>query len=193
MEKFKKNVDVVLLIAGLATLRLFMSIPNFEPIGAMALFGGSVIASRRLSFMIPLLALLAGDLILAAWSQAYLDYLLRGEFLWVYGSFLAVVLIGRNLIGSERSALRIFRGALLSSVLFFLVTNFGTWASGTLYSTDLTGLAACYLAGLAFYKNEFFGSFFLNSVMSTLLFSFIAFGLYAVFSRSLSLRRQTIG
>lgn len=192
MQNFKKNIDVIVLILSLGMLRLFMGIPNFEPIGAMALFGGAVISSRRLALIIPLLALLFGDLLLAAWSPAYADYLKRGEFVWVYGSFIAVALIGRAILRSDRSGLNILKGAVLSSLLFFVVTNFGTWSSGLLYSRDLSGLIQCYVAGLAFYKQDLFGSFFLNSLMSTILFSALAFGLHAFFARSFKVSRQPV-
>ena len=44
---------------------------------------------------------------------------------------------------------------LAGSSIFFLVSNFGVWFSGPLYSHDLSGLIQCYIMGLPFYQNQF--------------------------------------
>ena len=39
--------------------------------------------------------------------------------------------------------------ALVTSISFFLISNFAVWAVGGMYPKTLPGLAACYVAGLA--------------------------------------------
>ena len=41
--------------------------------------------------------------------------------------------------------------ALFSSILFFIVTNFGVWLIGW-YPLTLAGLIQCYIAGIPFFK-----------------------------------------
>jgi len=49
---------------------------------------------------------------------------------------------------------------LASSVSFFLTTNFAVWAFDGIYSHDLAGLTACYVAALPFFKNTIIGDLF---------------------------------
>jgi hypothetical protein len=55
--------------------------------------------------------------------------------------------------------------------LFFLVTNFGWWATGSIYEPTFAGLVQCYAQGLPFFKNTLLGDLF---------FAVLLFGGYAV-------------
>ena len=51
----------------------------------------------------------------------------------------------------------LLRGAtatILSATSFFLLSNGQVWAASHLYPHTATGLAACYAAGLPFYRND---------------------------------------
>lgn len=178
----KKYADIFVFILVLAVARLLMTIPNFEPIGAMALFGGAMIGSRRLSMVIPLLALFAGDLIYGLFMSSYMDYMFSFSFLMVYVSFIAIIFIGRKWIGRKSGALRVLSGAVGASVLFFLLTNFGSWIYDPMYAKNFAGLIQSYAAGLAFYKRDFFGNFFLNTLMANVLCSALIFGAYRLYA-----------
>jgi hypothetical protein len=55
------------------------------------------------------------------------------------------------------TVLRVGLGAVATSTSFFLISNFMVWAGsavGGLYPHSLAGLAACYTAGLPFYRND---------------------------------------
>jgi hypothetical protein len=51
--------------------------------------------------------------------------------------------------------------------LFFLISNFGVWTSGTMYTKDFSGLLTCYTMAIPFFK---------NSLMSDLIYCGILFG-----------------
>ena len=51
------------------------------------------------------------------------------------------------------------------SLLFFLVTNFGVWVSGSFYPKNVEGLISCYAAGIPFFGNTLGGSIFYSSLM----------------------------
>ena len=88
------------------------------------------------------------------------------------------------MIGAEGRMKNVLGAAVTSSVVFFLITNFGSWIDGHgLYPMNFAGLMECYAAGLLFYKNELFGSFFFNSVMGNVFFSTVAFGLYNYYQK----------
>ena len=58
-------------------------------------------------------------------------------------------------------------GALLSAVIFYLVTNFGVWLMGS-YGYNVEGLLLCYTLAIPF---------FTNNLVSTLIFSGIIEGI----------------
>jgi uncharacterized membrane protein len=155
---------------GIAVLSRILPHPfNFTPLTAIALFGG-VYFSKRLAFVVPMAALLISDSILGFHSTMP----------WVYGSFLAAGLIGYALRG-RKSVLSVSAGTLASSILFFVVTNFGVWASGSMYMHSWAGLLECYTAAIPFFRNSFAGDVVFVAAM---------FGLYEVSLRLVASRAQ---
>jgi hypothetical protein len=152
-----------------AALRLVPHPPNFTPIGAMALFGGAYFGRRALAFAAPLGALLLSDAILGFHSGMP----------FVYGSVALVVLIGWA-VAKRMTALTIAGAAVASSVLFFAVTNFGTWLTSGMYPQTLSGLAACYAAAIPFFQNTLAGD---------LIFSALLFGGFALLERRVPMLR----
>ena len=139
-----------------AVLRLVPHPPNFTPIGAMALFSGAYLGRKGvIAFAAPLGALLLSDLVLGFY---------RG-MPTVYFSVAMVVIIGWLSL-QRLSPLRIGAAAIASSVLFFVVTNFGMWLSSGFYPRTLAGLEACYIAAIPFFQNTVAGDLF----YATLLF-----------------------
>ena len=138
-----------------AVLRLVPHPPNFTPIGAMALFSGAYLGRRTIAFAAPLGALLLSDLVLGFYhGQAT-----------VYFSVALIVMIGMLAL-SRVSPLRVGTAAILSSVLFFAITNFGMWLFSGFYPRTLAGLEACYVAAIPFFQNTIAGDLF----YATLLF-----------------------
>ena len=103
----------------------------------------------------PLAALLLSDAVLGFY---------RGMG-FVYGSMMLVVVIGWWL-SSRRTPLRIGGAAVASSVLFYVLTNFGMWLFSGFYPLTTAGLAACYVAAIPFFQNTVAGDLF----YATLLF-----------------------
>ncbi|MGH9778649.1 MAG: DUF6580 family putative transport protein [Candidatus Acidiferrales bacterium] len=134
------------LVLTAAAARLLPHPPNFTPIAAMALFGGAHFAAKRWAFLVPLAAMFLSDLVIA----------LHPLMPVVYGSFALIVCIGFWL-RTRRRRLPIAGAALASSLLFFLVTNFGVWALGSFYPKTTEGLLACYIAAIPFFRNTLLG------------------------------------
>ncbi len=121
-------------------LRLLPHAPNFAPLGALALLAGMTGDQRKV--WLPLAAVFATDLILGFYPG----------FAWVYLSYGILFFTGyfaRKAIGLKRSITL----PLVGSSLFYLVSNFGVWAAGSIYPTTLAGLAQCYAAALPFFRN----------------------------------------
>ncbi|MCI0399951.1 MAG: hypothetical protein L0Y67_08755 [Gammaproteobacteria bacterium] len=151
---------IVGLIAVAVLTRLLPHPPNFVPIAAIALFGGAYFADKTSAFLVPLIALLVSDAVLGFHST----------LAFVYLAFALTVAIG-FWVRRNRSGLRIFSAALLSSVLFYLLTNLGVWLVEGLYPKDGAGLVSCYMAGIPFFAMTVLGTLF----YATLLFGTMGF------------------
>lgn len=180
------------LVVAAALSRLIpVGVYNFAPIGAMALFGAACFASRRTAILIPLLAMLASDVLL--YSLHYREYSVAAVQTQasVYLAFAMILGLGLRLRNRPQSTLRILGYSVSGSVLFFLVTNFGAWAMDPipgftqLYEKSFSGLMTCYVAGLPFFRGTLAGDLFFNAM----LFGTLAFAE----SRVPSLRRLPEG
>jgi hypothetical protein len=138
-----------------AALRLVPHPPNFAPIGAMALFSGAYLGRRTLAFVAPLAAMLLSDTVLGFHSG----------MIFVYASVALITILGAMTL-RKRSPVRIGLAAVAGSVLFFVITNFGTWLLGDMYPHTAVGLVACYAAAIPFFQNTLAGDLF----YATLLF-----------------------
>ncbi|TNG01777.1 MAG: hypothetical protein EP297_01940 [Gammaproteobacteria bacterium] len=143
----------LILIAAVARIVLSTT-PNVSPIAAAALFSGAYLADRKTAFLIPLAALFIGDLVIG----------LHATMPFVYAAFALTVLIGmwlsRHLCGHLLIAV-----TMVSSTLFFLITNFGVWATTDYYTHDLAGLITCYIAAIPFFQYTLIGDLFFVSLI----------------------------
>jgi hypothetical protein len=145
---------LVAIILAAALSRLIPHPPNLASVSAVALFGGAYLSDRRMAFLIPLAALFLSDLVLGLYRHMEVVYL----------SFALIVCIGQWL-RSNRTVPRILGAALASSMLFFLTTNFGVWAFGSMYPMTFDGLLACYVAAIPFFWNTIQGDLFYTVIL----------------------------
>ena len=139
---------IYILILAAAALRLMPHPDNVTPIMALGLFGGCYLNNKS-ALLIPLLALFVSDLVIGLYAFPIMAS--------VYLSFAFGGLIGRWL-RNRKSILNIAGGTLVSSILFFIVTNFAVWAFGHYYASTATGLTQCYLNALPFFRNSLLGN-----------------------------------
>jgi len=138
------------IVLAAAVLRILPHPMNFAPIGALALFGGTYFSTNRAAIGVPLLSLVAGDMVTG--FHRLIPY--------VYASFLVSVAIGFWL-RRKKSASRIGAATVAGAIQFFLITNFAVWAlSIGNYPKNLGGLAECYIAGLPLLWNTLAGDAF---------------------------------
>lgn len=142
------------LIATAAATRLLPHPPNFAPIAAMALFGGATMTDRRMAFLVPMAAMFMADLFIGLHILMPL----------VYASFAITVLLGFWLRPRIRPS-TILAAALASSILFFLVTNFGVWVLFDSYPHTWAGLGACYVAAIPYFRNTLAGDLIYSGVL----------------------------
>lgn len=142
-----------------AISRLFPHIPNFTPLAAMALFGGVYFSDKRLAIIIPLITMFLSDAAL----QLITGYGFHNTMIFVYVSFLLTSIIGM-IVRSNITVLSVASGSILSSVLFFIITNFGYWASNS-FQMGITGLSTSYIMGIPFFAPTLAGDLFFNTIL----------------------------
>lgn len=144
----KKLINPFLIILFAVALRLVPHMPNFAPISAMALFGG-VYLNKKYALIVPLIAMFLSDIFLG----------FHDTVIFVYGSFILTGLMGIWL-KKHKNLRNITVASLVSSLLFFVITNFGVWFSGSIYSKDLVGLMNSYFFAIPFFRNTILGDLF---------------------------------
>lgn len=149
----------IFFIIAAVILRLLPHLPNFAPIAALGLFGGTYL-SRKYALLVPLLAMLVSD------------YFIGFAPFWimfsVYLSFFLIGVLGLWLKNHKKLS-NIIGASLFGSIIFFIMTNFAVWAATPWYAKDLSGLTQCFLLAVPFFRNTILGDLFYVGAM---------FGLY---------------
>lgn len=142
-----------------AASRLFPHIPNFTPIAAMALFGGVYFTDKRLAFVIPMLAMFLSDTAMELLTgQGF-----HNTMIYVYLGFALTSFIGLR-IRNNVSVLSVASGSIISSVLFFVITNFGVWAQSG-FQLGAAGLGTTYVMGIPFFAPTLLGDLFFSGIL----------------------------
>ena len=151
-------LSAILIALGLFG-RLLPHAWNMTPTAAVVLFASAYLGIRY-SAAVFLITMFVADIFLGFYNWKIM--------LSVYLSFGLIALIGL-LIKRNRTALKILGGALLSSVIFFIVSNLAVWQWSGMYSHTLAGLSECFTLAIPFFKNTLAGD---------LLYSGLLFGVF---------------
>lgn len=149
--KYKSVELVALLVAIGVVMRLLPHLPNFTPIGALAVWGGMRLAPGK-NVLFVLATMVISDLFLGFHSTVW----------YVYASLLLVTWLASRMpvkLGS------VIGTTLLGSVLFFIVTNFGVWQTTTMYPHTLAGLQQSYAMAIPFFRSSLMGDVFYTAVL----------------------------
>jgi hypothetical protein len=133
---------------------------HFTPLAASLLFFGAR-GSRR-QMWIPLVLLSATDVVLTKYVYAYV---LTWDHLVTWAWYAAILWLGTNL-RQKAGFWRVVGAAAVSSVSFFLISNFAVWAAWTdMYPRTFSGLMMSYAAGLPFFRGTAVGDLFFSLAM----------------------------
>ena len=146
---------IFLLIILAAFTRLIPHMPNFTAVGALGVFAGVYVERKYLAYVMVLFAMIVSDIFLGFHAISFVVY---GAI--VFSTFLA------GEYGRKNTRLRLAILTLSSSVAFFVITNFGVWLLTDMYPKSITGLSACYIAAIPFFKNQLLGDMFYMSVLA---------------------------
>jgi hypothetical protein len=95
-------------------------------------------------------------------------YLLTGDHAVTWIWYMAAAFLGAAMLRKSQSTGRVLGASLLTSVSFFMTSNFAVWAEWGMYAKTLSGLGTCYIAALPFFR---------NSLLSETTFSLLIFAL----------------
>jgi hypothetical protein len=121
-------------------------------------------------FIVPFVALFVSDLILG----------LHNTMIFVYAGFALTVAIG-FLLKDRATVTNTAFAAVASSVLFFLLTNFGVWMTSAIYAKSAEGLMQAYVAGIPFFQ---------NSLLGNLIYTAVIFGGYVFLQKNITVLRK---
>ena len=145
-----------ILILGFVS-RVFVHVPNFTPVIALALLGGATL-NRKTAMVLPVAILALTDLVLG----------LHPTMPFTWGSVALIAALGSWLRGRQNIK-NVTLFSIASAVVFFIITNFGCWLF--MYPRNGAGFEACFIAALPFFR---------SMLASTLIYSAVFFGGYEV-------------
>lgn len=190
MDAKNKFLPVIILMVIGAFGKLLPHIPNFTPTESIAIFGAAYLGSKYMKYIIPFVILYLSDFIInntiarsffveqegIVWFDQYMIY----NFI----ALVFIVLVSTKLL-KKINATNVFLSILSASIIFFMITNYGSWASEkSIYTNDLSGLLMSYTAGIPFFR---------TTLLSNLLFSTILFGSYEMIQSLVSKRAAQFG
>ena len=162
-----------LVIVGIVS-RFLPHPPNVTAVAAASLFAGAIFNSRIFAVMLPMVIMYCSDFVINnTLSRAYFPnheglVFWSSYMTWVYVGFALTALIGFYFL-KNRNNMKLAGGAILATLVFWLVSNYGMFIEPGRYPQTLSGAAICYTAAIPF---------LLNSLIGNLIFSFAIFGIY---------------
>jgi hypothetical protein len=151
--KVSSGIAICGIILFAVVLRLIPHPPNVAPIAALALFGG-VYLDKKYALCVPLIALFVSDMILGLYGGMWV----------VYGSFFLTGCIGLW-IKDHKNIATVIGGSVVSSLLFFILTNFNFWYIDSYYPKTMAGLIDSYVSALPFFRNTLLGDIFYTGLL----------------------------
>ena len=152
IRKHKHYILPICLILVLSFSRMIPHPWNFSPILAAGIFSGFYFRQFILASLIVILSMFIGDF--------YLGF--HDTMIFTYISLIVAVLLGLFIKNLKFTSI-LFSG-ILSSISFYIITNFGAWLTLPMYEKTFSGLVQSYVLAIPFFH---------NTLVSTLLYLLI--------------------
>ena len=157
---FRKYFLPISLILILSFSRLIPHPWNFTPILAAGVFSGFYFRQFYLGLFIVIFSMFLGDIFLG----------FHNTMIFTYLSLIVAVLVGLYI--KDFKITEMLLGVLISSVSFFVITNFGAWLTLEMYEKNLAGLMQSYILAIPFFHNTLISTL-LYLLLLKILFDFI--------------------
>ena len=149
-----KNLNTVVgIVLVLIVSRLIPHPPNFTALIALSFYIPNLFGFR---FILPvMIGLLISDFIIGLHSSMF----------FTFGSVLVISLISQKIGLNFVTRLS---GALVSAVIFFIITNFGVWTTG-FYGYSFNDLITCYVLAIPFFYGTILSTFLYGLLIELLM------------------------
>jgi len=141
----------IIMMTLLIISRMISDIPNFTATIALIMFTSYLIRDKFLSVLVILVSQIISDLYIGIYSSMF----------FVYGAYVFIALLS-PIIMNKLSFKSVLISSLVTPTIFYIVSNFGVWITGSTYPLSLDGLIMCYVAGIPFFD---------ETLLSTVVFS----------------------
>lgn len=168
----KNTAVIIAIVLFVAFARIMPHMPNYSPLTALAIFGMFHFDKKWMAILVLFLATFLSDLVLNNTVYAYMfsGFTVFYEgFIWQYIA-MALISVSSLYLLKKLSIQSVVLTSVISTILFFLVSNFGAFVSLPIYPKTMFGLSSAYLAGLPFlqatmisdvvYSSVLFGGFY---------------------------------
>jgi len=138
----------------LAASRFIPHPPNFTSLIALSFYIPALLGLRYLPILV--LSFIITDLFIG----------FHGVTLFTWGSVVLIGLFSKYFI---KNILSRVSGALIGACLFFLITNFGIWASGSYgYGYTVEGFVLCYTLAIPFFAYNLISTFIFSGIIESI-------------------------
>ena len=141
----------IIMMTLLVISRMISDIPNFTATIALIMFTSYLIRDKFQSVLVILVSQIISDLYIGIYSSMF----------FVYGAYVFIALLS-PIIMNKLSFKSVLISSLVTPTIFYIVSNFGVWITGSTYPLSLDGLIMCYVAGIPFFD---------ETLLSTVVFS----------------------
>jgi len=171
-------IVVFVLVLMAAIYRLLPHPHNFAPITGIALLSGSYLRKHgKIAFILPIVAIFLSDMILN--NTLYRSFYPEASGIILFAPYMIATFIsifaitGLGSFIKKPKLLGIVGASIASSIVFFFITNAGSWIELPMYPKTIAGLGASLAAGLPFFQYTILG----DMVFSIMLFGIAAFAM----------------
>ena len=162
MSSLKISLGILL---ALSISRFIPHPPNFTSLIALSFYVPALLGLKFLPFV--LLSFIFTDIIIG----------FHNTLLFTWGSILLIGFISKYFMETIKKRIT---GAIISALLFFMITNFGVWTSG-FYGYSIQGFIECYILAIPF---------FTNTLISTIIFSILIELFYSFLSKKFKIQQN---
>lgn len=160
MQKIPKEFLFSIILIFVCISRLIPHPYNFSPIGSIFLMSPILFKNKYWSFTVSIIPLFISDVLINKFIYNSNNIIYDG-FMWIYLSYIFIWLYSLKTIKYEN----IFLKSIISSLIFFFITNAMCWYGNVTYAQNITGLFESYIAGIPFYWNTLAGFIFYSAII----------------------------
>ena len=151
MNYIKISLGILLVLSA---SRFIPHPPNFTSLLALSFYVPALLGIRYLPALV--ISFVATDVVIGLHSITF--------FTW--GSVIIIGLMSIYFISSISSRLS---GALLGALIFYLISNFGVWTTGS-YGYTIEGLIACYTLAIPFFGYTLVSTIVFSTIIESVIY-----------------------